>query len=317
MRYVNFHKGKERRLGVLDGDQIVDLIAALGGSRRLAAEDRAILGDTVSTIAAGSRGRRLAKRALASGRGRLPAKRLKLLAPLEPTLILCSGANYWAHRDEVPKRELKEPEFFLKAPQGVIGPNDNVQFDRRLTRKLDYETEFVIVIGKSGRRIAKSRALDHVFGYTIMNDLTLRDRQVSFKDDGSVSYDYGPGKNFETCAPLGPAIVTADEMPRPHTLALRTLVNGEIRQDNTTARMLWRVADLVKFFSKFLTLRPGMIISTGTPGGTAFGTDAELGGRTDPRADKIEATAYLQPGDVLVSEIEGIGRLRNKVVLAK
>ena len=317
MRFINYRKGRERRVAVLDGAESVDLIDALGGSRRVPAQDRAILGDTVSTIAAGRRGIRLVKRALSSGRGRLPAHKLKLLAPMLPTLILCSGANYWDHRDEVPKRDLKEPEFFLKAPQGVIGPNDNIELDRALTNKLDYETEFVIVIGKTGRRIAKSHALDHVFGYCVMNDLTLRDRQVTFKDDGSVSYDYGPGKNFETCAPLGPSIVTVDELPRPHALKLRTLVNGDIRQNNTTARMLWQVADLVKYFSKFLTLQPGMIISTGTPGGTAFGTDAELGGRQPERDDVVQPDGYLQPGDVLVSEIEGIGQLRNKVVLAK
>jgi 2-keto-4-pentenoate hydratase/2-oxohepta-3-ene-1,7-dioic acid hydratase in catechol pathway len=318
MRIVNYWRRGERRLGVVDGADVVDVAEALG-RRGASARAREILADTVAFIASGAAGRTLARAAVrasrSSRRGRRPLARVKLAAPMQPTTILCSGANYWEHRDEVPKRILKEPEFFVKVPQGVIGPHDDIRLDRALTKKLDYETELAIVIGKAGRRIAKSKARAHVFGYAVMNDLTLRDRQVNLKLDGSVSYDYGPGKNFDTCAPLGPCIVTADELKNPHRLKLRTLVNREVRQNNTTARMLWRVADLVRFFSLFLTLRPGMIISTGTPGGTAFGTDKKLGGRFyKPIAGK-PPLAYLRPGDVLTSEIQSIGQLRNRVVL--
>ena len=243
--------------------------------------------------------------------------KVRLRAPIRPTSILCSGANYWDHRDEIPKRELKEPEFFVKAAQGVIGPRDNIVLDPAVTKKLDYETEITIVMGKRGRHVPKSKALEHVFGYTIMNDITARDRQVLLKPGGGGAYDFGPGKNFDTCAPLGPCIVTTDELTRPHELRLRTLVNKEIRQNNSTDHMLWLVADLVKFFSTFFTLQPGIIISTGTPGGTAFGTDEELGGRPYARNDVIRPQGYLRPGDVLISEIEQIGALRNKVVRYK
>lgn len=318
MRFVNFTAAKKVRVGVEDGGDIVDLIEALGGERRVKKEDRAILADTVSLIAAGASGMRLARRALResrkTGKGRLPKRGIKLRAPLAPPIILCSGENYWDHREEKPAVEGREPEFFIKTPQGVIGPTDQIRLDRKVTRKLDYETELAIVIGKPGRHIAKKDALRHVFGYVVMNDVTARDRQVRMRPDGTCSYALGPGKNFDTCAPLGPCIVTADEIPNPQRLVLRTTVNGEVRQLSNTRKMIWGVADLVKFFSTFLTLQPGTVISTGTPGGTAWGTDAELGGKFSKRKG-ARPLSYLEPGDVVTCEIEHIGLLRNKVVL--
>ena len=129
-------------------------------------------------------------------------------------------------------------------------------------------------------------------------------------------YNLGPGKNFDTCAPIGPCLITRDEIADPQNLALKTYVNGELRQSNTTGKMIWTCAQLVEFFSTFVTLRPGVVISTGTPGGTAWGTDAELGGKKPMRKDVAAAGGYLQAGDEVVCEIEGIGRLRNRVVAA-
>jgi 2-keto-4-pentenoate hydratase/2-oxohepta-3-ene-1,7-dioic acid hydratase in catechol pathway len=198
----------------------------------------------------------------------------------------------------------------------VIGPGEDIVLDPAVTQKLDYETELAIVIGKAGRHIALERASEHIFGYTIMNDATARDRQVKMRPDGSCQYALGPGKNFDTCAPLGPVIVSADEIPDPQALGLRTLVNDEVRQNNSTAKMIWGVAELVKFFSTFVTLQPGWVISTGTPGGTAWASDPTLGGRPYERADVVRASGYLQPGDVVRCEIEGIGVLCNRVVAA-
>ena len=318
MRLINFAVARKVRVGVEDSGDIVDLVAALGGERGVKKEDGAILADTVSLIAAGPYGMRLARRGLResrkTGKGRLAKRGLKLRAPLAPPIILCSGENYWDHREEKPDVDGREPEFFIKTPQGAVGPTDRIRLDRKVIRKLDYETELAIVIGKPGRHIAKKDAFKHVFGYLVMNDVTARDRQVRMWSDGSCTYALGPGKNFDSCAPMGPCIVTADEIPNPQRLELRTTVNGEVRQLSNTRKMIWSVADLVKFFSTFLTLQPGTIISTGTPGGTAWGTDAALGGKFSKR-EGVRPLSYLKPGDVVTCEIEHIGMLRNKVVL--
>lgn len=316
MRFVRYRRNGALRLGALDGDEVVDLLdAAPNGT---AAEMLAAFADMKRLIAAGAEGVRVAKAALRSAgkAARTPLAKAQLLAPLLPDLILCSGENYWDHREEKPAVTRKDPEFFLKTGLGVIAHGDNIVSDPRVTKKLDYETELLIVIGKAGRHIPASRALEHVWGYSVMNDVTARDRQVTLRPDGSSVYNLGPGKNFDTCAPIGPALVTADEVPDPQALALKTLVNGELRQSNSTGKMIWTCAQLVEFFSTFVTLQPGVVISTGTPGGTAWGTDAELGGKKPMRKDVVTAGGYLQPGDEVVCEIERVGRLVNRVVAA-
>ncbi|MCE2483219.1 MAG: fumarylacetoacetate hydrolase family protein [Alphaproteobacteria bacterium] len=282
MRIYNYKKGAARRVAVQDDNSLVDVIDALGGVDELAALDRDALATTVAFIEAGERGLRLARKAVRqsrkTGEGRRSLARARLFAPLEPAVILCSGENYWDHRDEKPVVEGKEPEFFIKLQQCTNGPYDDIVYEPRITRKLDYETELAIVIGKGGRHIAKREAMKHIFGFTVMNDVTARDRQVKMRPDGTSQYAVGPGKNFDSSAPMGPCIVTTDELGDPHKLALRTWVNDELRQNNTTATMIWSVRELVHFFSGFITLKPGSVISTGTPGGTGWGTDRELGG---------------------------------------
>jgi 2-keto-4-pentenoate hydratase/2-oxohepta-3-ene-1,7-dioic acid hydratase in catechol pathway len=229
---------------------------------------------------------------------------------------LNSGQNYWDHRDEKPPVEQHDPEFFLKAPLGVVGPGEPVILDPAVTRKLDYEVELAVIIGKPGRHIPTERALEHVFGYTVANDVTARDRQAVPHPEGGWEYRLGPGKNFDTCAPLGPWIVTRDDVPDPQELGLRTYVNGELRQSNSTAKMIWNVATIVSFFSDFYTLQPGVLIETGTPGGTAWATDPDLGGRPYERGD-VKRGGYLQPGDVVTVEVDGIGTLTNPIVAAR
>ena len=135
-------------------------------------------------------------------------------------------------------------------------------YDPVVTKKLDYEVELAVVIGKPGRHIPAERALEHVFGYTVANDVTARDRQAVPHPQGGWEYALGPGKNFDTSAPLGPWIVTRDEIPDPQDLQLRTYVNGEVRQSNSTAKMIWSVAEIVAFFSHFYTLQPGFLLET-------------------------------------------------------
>lgn len=316
MKFVRYNRNGALRLGVIDGDSVIDLLdAAPNGT---AAEMLAAFSDMTRLIATGTDGIKVAKAAVRSAgkASRTPLAAVKLFAPLAPALILCSGENYWDHREEKPGVTRKDPEFFLKTGLGVIGPGEDIVSDPRVTKKLDYETELLIVIGRSGRHIPASRALEHIWGYAVMNDVTARDRQVTLRPDGSSVYNLGPGKNFDTCAPIGPAIVTADEIGDPQQLALKTYVNGELRQSNTTGKMIWTCAQLVEFFSTFVTLQPGVVISTGTPGGTAWGTDAELGGKKPMRKDVVTASGYLQPGDEVVCEIEGVGRLVNRVVAA-
>jgi 2-keto-4-pentenoate hydratase/2-oxohepta-3-ene-1,7-dioic acid hydratase in catechol pathway len=129
-------------------------------------------------------------------------------------------------------------------------------------------------------------------------------------------YNLGPGKNFDTCAPIGPYIVTSDEVGDPQFLDLKTYVNGELRQSNTTQKMIWTCAQLIEFFSTFITLQPGVVISTGTPGGTAWGSDPELGGKKPMRKDVASPAGYLNPGDEVVCEIQYVGQLRNRVIAA-
>lgn len=316
MRFVRYERSGAPRLGVLDGDSVVDLLDAAPAGTPVSL--LAAFSDMTLLIAAGDAGIAAARTALAAAdkSARQPLAKTKLRAPLEPSLILCSGENYWDHREEKPAVTRKDPEFFLKTGLGVIGPGDDIVRDERVTRKLDYETELLIVIGRPGRHIPAGRALEHVYGYCVMNDVTARDRQVMLRPDGSSVYNLGPGKNFDTCAPIGPAIVTADEIGDPQRLALTTKVNGELRQSNSTEKMIWTCAQLVEFFSTFVTLQPGVVISTGTPGGTAWGTDEELGGKKPMRRDVVTAKGYLQPGDEVTCEIGGVGRLTNKVVAA-
>jgi 2-keto-4-pentenoate hydratase/2-oxohepta-3-ene-1,7-dioic acid hydratase in catechol pathway len=238
-----------------------------------------------------------------------------LLAPIRPSTILCSGSNYRAHNQEKANTPLsgKEPEFFVKTSDCVIGPDQAIVYAPRLTKKLDCETELAIVIGKPGRHIPVERALDHVFGYTIVNDVTARDRQVRTAPNGTVWYELGRGKAFDTSAPLGPAIVTADEIGDPQRLRISTRINGELRQNSSTADMIWSCAELIHFFSTNFTLKPGMLIITGSPAGTAWSTDAELGGVWTPAPDLVPATRYCLPGDVIECEVERIGILRNTV----
>ena len=318
MRLARYDRAGEDRLAIVEGDELIDILDAVdatGGYYSEMAEKRAWFADMTSLIAAGPAGVEYLQTVADANVARMAQADVKLLAPLDPGIVLWSGENYWDPREEKPEVTAKEPEFFIKIPAtGVIGPGDDIVWDTKVTQKLDYETELAIVIGKAGRHIAEDKAAEHIFGFTIMNDVTARDRQVKMRPDGSCQYALGPGKNFDTCAPLGPVIVTPDEISDPQNLALSTLVNGELRQNNSTAKMIWGVAELVHFFSTFLTLQPGWVISTGTPGGTAWAADPELGGRPYERPDLVRASGYLQAGDQVICRIETIGELQNQIV---
>ena len=217
-----------------------------------------------------------------------------LATPLRPGKIIGIGLNYRDHVEEAGLEAPEQPLVFAKFPSSVIGPDEPIVIDPAITQSVDWEVELAVVVGRRMRRVAERDALDHVFGYTAANDVSARD--VQFAEQQLVR-----AKSIDTFCPLGPAIVTADEIPNPQSLALRTRVNGETVQDSTTARMVFGVAELLAFCSRNFTLEPGDVLLTGTPPGCgAF--------LTPPRS--------LRPGDVVEVEVEGIGVLRNPVVEA-
>ena len=187
------------------------------------------------------------------------------------------------------------PVFFTKPPTAVIGPGAAVPIFPHLSTQIDYEVELAVVIGTAGRDIPPERALAHVFGYTIVNDITARD--VQRRHGGQ----YFKGKGLDGSCPMGPWIVTADEIPDPAGLAIRSRVNGELRQDSTTAAMIFDIPTLIASLSAGLTLEPGDVLATGTPSGVGYAMDP-------PR--------FLADGDVVACEIEGIGVLENPVRVA-
>jgi 2-keto-4-pentenoate hydratase/2-oxohepta-3-ene-1,7-dioic acid hydratase in catechol pathway len=312
MKLVTFVEGGAERFGFLTNDTIFDPLLAGG--------DRALFADALTFIKSGERGIAAARAMLANPpkQALVPRDKVTLAAPLRPSTILCSGSNYRDHNAEKANTPIsgKEPEFFVKTADCVVGPHEPIVFDALMSKKLDCEVELAVVIGKAGRHIAIEHALDHVLGYTIVNDVTARDRQVRRTPEGMTWYELGSGKAFDSSAPLGPCIVTADEIGDPQKLVVRSRVNGELRQSSSTANMIWSCAQLIHFFSRNFTLRPGMVIITGTPAETAWSADRELGGKGVTQPGLVPATRYCLPGDVVECEVEGIGVLRNRVAEA-
>jgi 2-keto-4-pentenoate hydratase/2-oxohepta-3-ene-1,7-dioic acid hydratase in catechol pathway len=242
-----------------------------------------------------------------------PLSALRLDAPLRPPVVFCTGQNYRDHLAEKAPITLTEPEFFLKAGQTIAMPDAPCTLDPVVTTKLDYETELGVIIGKSGRNIPASQALEYVFGYLVVNDLTARDRQVVVQGEGRFAMALGPGKNFDGATRFAPWVVTADAVSDPQHLGVITHVNGEIRQNNATRNMIFNVAEIITFLSRLMTLYPGTVIATGTPGGTGWGQDPTLGGTRQTPPGCVPAR-YLAAGDYVESEIEQVGRLVFTVV---
>lgn len=213
------------------------------------------------------------------------------LSVARPGKVVAIGLNYLDHVRETGMEPPSHPLVFAKFPSSVVGHEDDIVVDRALTERVDWEVELAAIIGRPATRVPDRQALDHVFGYTVGNDVSARD--VQFAD-----VQWVRGKSFDTFCPLGPAVVTADEIGDPQALGLRTRVNGEVVQDSNTSEMVFNVAELVSFCSRSFTLEPGDVILTGTPWG--------CGEFMSPRRS-------LQDGDVVECEIDGIGVLRNRV----
>jgi 2-keto-4-pentenoate hydratase/2-oxohepta-3-ene-1,7-dioic acid hydratase in catechol pathway len=232
----------------------------------------------------------LARAAAAAERGE-PVEGAALLAPLRPGKILCSGINYASHAEENPDAKMpEEPFFFSKLPSAVIGPGQAIVIPRPTTLT-DFEVELSMVIGTRAKKLSQADALDHVFGWTILHDVSAR--EVQFKD-AQITL----GKNPDTFAPIGPEIVTSDELGDWSTLRVSTTINGQTMQDSATSDMLFSPARLLEFLTDLITLEPGDVVTTGSPAGVGFFRDPPV---------------YLQPGDVVTVAVDRIGDLTNPV----
>ncbi len=266
MKIVSFTAGDERvRVGVVEGDQVRDVTESAGGS---------VLG-----VKAGTTG----KETFALGA-------VKLLAPVARTArIFGIGLNYAEHAEESKMKTQAVPTVFMKLGSSLAGPGDDVVLPPE-SAQVDYEAELAVVIGKAGRRIAEADWESYVFGYTALNDVSARDVQLA-------TSQWTLGKSFPTFTPVGPWIVTKDELRDPHSLGIKMTIDGETLQDSNTKFLIFRIPALIAYLSQMIELEPGDVISTGTPAGVGLGRDPQR---------------WLKTGEEMVIEIEGIGVLRNR-----
>ncbi|MGE3246861.1 MAG: fumarylacetoacetate hydrolase family protein [Beijerinckiaceae bacterium] len=298
MKLLTFKSGSDFKLGVLDGDKVLDLAKAA------AAAGKTVPGDMRTLAGAGDAALATIKDVLAASKGKddlfIPLKDIKFAPPITSFKknVFCVGRNYKAHIEEMaaamnrPVDYPKVSEFFTKPYTTIVAHEDPVERHAKYTDKLDYEVELAVIIGKGGRNISKEDALDHIFGYTVFNDVTARDAQRAHNQ-------FFKGKSFDSFGPIGPYVVTKDEFGDPSGHRLTLKVNGNIRQDSNTSDLVHDVPSIIRDLTGALTVEPGDIIATGTPAGVA-------GGMNPP--------GWLNVGDVMEAEVEGIGVLRNKIV---
>lgn len=309
MRIATFQAGSEQGPGlVIAGQQIVDLRQAFVLAQAQGKLDPALtVPRSVLDIIAGAAALREACNTIMQeaeagrlARACLPRNQITFLAPIPRPLknVFCVGSNYRAHVTEASRAQKKEdkipdfPVFFTKPPTAVVGPGANIRLDSSLSQKMDYEVELGVVIGKAGRDIPAANAIEHIFGFTIINDITARD--IQRRHGGQ----FLKGKGLDTSCPMGPVIVTLDELPRFDQLRISLKVNDEVRQDGNTSSMMFTVPKLIESLSEGMTLEPGDLLATGTPSGVGYAMDPPC---------------FLKDGDSVTCEIEGIGQLHNTV----
>lgn len=292
MRLVTFRADDgAAKVGAIVGEQVVDLGAASGGS---------LPSEMVALIEAGPAALARARELAESGRGARPLSACTLLAPIPRPRrnVFCLGLNYKAHAEEGAEhfgQQMKLPEypiFFSKPPSTVVGPGADVLVNPNVTQQVDWEVELALVIGRGGRDIPKERVYDHVFGYTVANDVSARDLQ--FRHGGQ----WLKGKGLDTFCPLGPWIVTAGEIRQPDNLEVMCRVNGVEKQHSNTSLLIFDIPSMIASLSEGLTLEAGDIVLTGTPEGVGFA-------RKPPE--------FLQDGDVVECEVSQVGIIRNTI----
>lgn len=302
MRFLTFRREGAAFLGAAIGDDVLDLPGA-AAAMDIAGwppdlDLRAFLGMGESALDKARRTIAAVEREIAAGRtGQLvaqgllhPLDGLKLMAPVpSPSKVIAIGLNYRDHAREQGAPIPDRPIIFAKFPTSVIGPGDTITWDPALTQQVDYEAELAVVMGKTARNVREQDAYSFVAGYTCGNDVSARDLQFGDRQ-------WVRGKSLDTFCPLGPALVTPDEIADPHALAIRALLNGEVMQESRTSEMIFGVPELIAFASRAFTLLPGDVILTGTPHGVGVF-------RKPP--------VFLKDGDRVAIEIEKIGRLEN------
>jgi 2-keto-4-pentenoate hydratase/2-oxohepta-3-ene-1,7-dioic acid hydratase in catechol pathway len=287
MKLVTYEVEGAARVGALVDGGVVDL--------------GAVAPDMLSLIERGEAGLAEARAAVEQGTP-VAMDRVRLLAPIPRPRknIVCLGMNYAAHAYEscrargLPEKLPEHPVFFTKSPTSVNRPDGEIPLDAALTQQLDWEVELGVVLGRTGKNISRGDALAHVFGYTVINDISARDLQNRHQQ-------FFKGKSLDGSCPMGPCIVTADELPDAGDLALALRVNGETMQDSRTRDLIFDIPAIIEVLSRGQTVEAGDVISTGTPSGVGMGFDPQR---------------WLRPGDVVEAEIERIGVLRNTVVAA-
>lgn len=282
MKLVRFDKAGTVGLGVLDNGSIVPLNALKGRYPTM-----------LSIIDGGDTALEEVRAVAARDEARIALDSVKLLAPIErPGKYLAIGMNYRKHVEEAIKAGIAEPKnqyWFNKQTTCISGPFDDI--DPGVTEKLDYEVELCVVIGRKAKGVSEADAKNYVFGYTVANDVSARDWQLH-------TPTFTIGKSFDTHGPIGPCIVTADEIGDPHRLGLRCFVNGEQRQDGNTAELIHSVWSQIAYLSTAFTLEPGDLLATGTPHGVG---------------NAMVPPVFLQPGDVVRCEIDEIGTIENRI----
>jgi 2-keto-4-pentenoate hydratase/2-oxohepta-3-ene-1,7-dioic acid hydratase in catechol pathway len=283
MKFVRFDTGNGPRIGLVEGSEILDLSSAgLPHATML------------ELIAAGDQGLVAAREAARNATDRIAIDPSILLAPIEkPGKYLAIGMNYAKHLEEADKLGVarsKHQVWFNKQTTCLAGPYDPI--DPGVTEKLDYEVELGLVIGKAAKGVSEADARSHIFGYFVANDVSARDWQFH-------SATFTMGKSFDTHGPIGPWIVTADEIADPQNLDLRCYVNGEQRQSNNTSNMIHKIDAQIAYLSTAFTLEPGDLIATGTPEGVGVG---------------MEPPSFLKSGDVVRCEVDGVGAIENRVL---
>jgi 2-keto-4-pentenoate hydratase/2-oxohepta-3-ene-1,7-dioic acid hydratase in catechol pathway len=285
MKLLTFTDQGRTIIGALNGDSVVELSA--------------VAADMLGLIARGQQGLAEARQTVATAADPILLAESSLRAPIpEPRRnVICLGLNYAEHAEESYRargesgRPPDNPIFFTKATTAVNAPFGDIPFDPAISAQIDWEAELAVIIGRRGVNIAPAEAMDHVFGYTCLNDVSARDLQYGHKQ-------FFKGKSLDGACPMGPWIVTSDEIDDPHSLAISCRVNGVTKQASNTGLMLFSIPQIIAILSRGLTLLPGDIIATGTPKGVGFA-------RTPPE--------FLRPGDVVEVEIERIGLIRNRV----
>jgi len=282
MRLVTYERNRKQSIGVLSDAGVIDLPAASGGS---------LPSDLLTLLQQGEAALAQARKAAAEGKTMIPLAEVQIRAPLSrPGKILGIGLNYRDHAAEGARELPKYPLIFTKAVSAVIGNGDSIRIPQ-VTQAVDFEGELAVVIGTRAKDVSGTDALDYVAGYTICNDVSARDYQQRS--------GHSAGKSFDTFAPLGPALITRDEVPDPHVLDIRTVVSGEEMQHSNTRHLIFNIPYLIEYLSHVFPLEPGDVITTGTPAGVGVF-------RNPPR--------FLKPGDTVRIEVQGVGVLQNPVV---